>query len=267
MSLLHCRVVLVRPQFAGNVGAVARVMRNMGLADLVLVAPLADPADRQARQLSAHGEVVLDSARIVPDLDAALADCVLVVGTSARTGGLFRRQTVGPPEQIAPHLVKVLHDAKAALVFGPEASGLSNAEVTHCHYLIHIPAAECYPALNLSQAVTVCLYELRRAWFATTQGESRTTRASVANQECAFDHLRTALEAIHFLYGEKADTLMHALRHLIGRAGPSEMEVKLLHGVARQILWYVEHQGENRTGALHASTQPGPSSDRGTPGD
>src|SRR5258707_5745378 len=106
MSLRNCRVVLVRPQFAGTLGAVARVMRNLGLDDLVLVAPLADPADRQARQLSTHGEAVLDSARIVPDLDAALADCVLVVGTSARTGGLFRQQAVGMPEQIAPPLVE-----------------------------------------------------------------------------------------------------------------------------------------------------------------
>src|SRR4030081_6916 len=113
MSLLNCRVVLVRPQFAGNLGAVARVMRNMGLGELVLVAPQADPSDRQARQLSTHGESILDAARIVPDLDSALADCVLVAGTSARTGGLFRKQTVGPPEQIAPRLVEVLPDAKA----------------------------------------------------------------------------------------------------------------------------------------------------------
>jgi tRNA/rRNA methyltransferase len=241
MSLRNCRVVLVRPQFSGNLGAVARVMRNMGLDDLVLVAPLADPSERQARQLSAHGEAVLDAARVVAGLHDALADCVLAVGTSARTGGLFRQQAVGTPEQIAPRLVEVLPAAKAALVFGPEASGLSNAEVTLCRFLIHIPAEESYSALNLAQAVAVCLYEVRRAWMALGQEASPMNPASVASQERAFAHLRTALEAIHFLYGDKADALMHALRHLLARGGPSETEIKLLHGLARQILWYVKH--------------------------
>jgi tRNA/rRNA methyltransferase len=238
MSLLNCRVVLVRPQFAGNLGAVARVMRNMGLTELVLVAPQADPSERLARQLSAHGEPVLDAAHIVPDLDAALADCVLVAGTSARTGGLFRLQTVGLPDQILPRLIEVLPAAKAALVFGPEASGLSSAEVTRCHFLIHIPADEGYAALNLAQAVAICLYELRRTWLARGTCSPTSELASVASQQRMFDHLRGSLEAIHFLYGEKADALMHAIRHLIGRAGPSEMEVKLLLGLARQITWY-----------------------------
>jgi tRNA/rRNA methyltransferase len=241
MSLRNCRVVLVRPQFAGNLGAVARVMRNMGLDDLFLVAPQANPSDRRARQLSTRGESVLDAARAVPDLDTALADCVLAVGTSARTGGLFRQQLVGPPELIAPRLAEVLPDAKVALVFGPEASGLSNVEVSRCQFLIHIPADETYPALNLAQAVAVCLYELRRAWLASERESRPADRASLASQKRAFAHLRSALEAIHFLYGDKADALMHALRHLIGRSGPSEKELKLLHGLARQILWYVDH--------------------------
>src|SRR5947208_11959709 len=168
MSLSGCRVVLVRPQIAGNLGATARVMRNFGLSDLVLVAPHADLNDRNARQLSTHGEAILDNARSVPDLGDAVADCVLVAGASARTGGLFRAQSVGPPEAITPQLVDALAAGPVAVVFGPESSGLTNEEVTRCHHLIHIPTDSTYPALNLAQAVAITLYELHRAWLRRT---------------------------------------------------------------------------------------------------
>src|SRR3954451_15041858 len=100
--LARCRVVLVRPTIAANLGATARVMRNMGLSDLVLVAPEADPADRQARQMSTHGEHLLDGWRVVQEFGAAVADCLLVVGTSARTGGAYPRPSGGLPEGNLP---------------------------------------------------------------------------------------------------------------------------------------------------------------------
>jgi tRNA/rRNA methyltransferase len=229
-----CRIVLVEPRIAANVGATARVMRNFGLCDLVLVNPEADPNDREARKLSTQGEEILDRARIVANLGDAVADCVLVAGTSARIGGLVRRQSVGTPGEVMPRLVAA--EGRVALVFGREANGLTDAEVTRCHFLIHIPTAPEYPALNLAQAVAICLYELHRA---AGQGLSPRTElpADFAAQEEMFRHLRTALEEIHFLYGAKADSLMHALRHLLGRAGLTAMEVDLLHGLARQILW------------------------------
>jgi tRNA/rRNA methyltransferase len=240
--LSRCRVVLVRPQFAANVGAAARVMRNMGLSDLALVAPHADLHDRQARQLSTHGEEVLDRARSFPDLGAALADCVVVAATSARKGGLFRRQSVGLPEEIARLLVEALASGPAALVFGPERTGLRDEEVSRCHHLVHIPADPSYPALNLAQAVAVCAYEVRRAWL-RRQSDSPLSAtgppAPFADQERAFDQLRVALEEIHYLYGERGAALMHGVRHLLGRAGPTAMEVGLLLGLARQIRWYV----------------------------
>src|SRR5947207_12242211 len=104
MSLQNARVVLVRPQIADNIGAVARVMRNMGLDDLVLVAPQVDPADRQARRLSTHGEAILQRARVAADLMEAVADCVRIAGTSARTGKLIRGDCL-PPDEIMPNLV------------------------------------------------------------------------------------------------------------------------------------------------------------------
>jgi tRNA/rRNA methyltransferase len=231
--------VLVRPQIAANLGATARAMRNLGLSDLVLVAPQADPSDPHARQLSTHGEAILQRARVVADFGESVADCVLVAATSARTGGLFRAQSLGPPEEVLPHLAEALPAGPCALVFGPESSGLTNAEVARCHHLIHIPTDPDYPALNLAQAVAICLYELRRAWQRRAEPAAPPEPpAAFAAQERVFAHLRTALEEIHFLYGPKADALMHALRHLLGRARPTDMEIGVLHGLARQIRWF-----------------------------
>src|SRR5262245_24300407 len=158
--LARCRIVLVEPRIAANLGATARVMRNFGLTDLVLVNPQADVHDREARKLSTQGEAILDTARVVADLGAAVADCVVVAGTSARVGGPVRRQSVGWPEEIMPHLVTAA--GPVALVFGREANGLTDTEVARCHHLIHIPTAPEYPALNLAQAVAISLYELHR---------------------------------------------------------------------------------------------------------
>ena len=238
----RCRVVLVRTHIAANLGATARAMRNLGLSDLVLVDPIADPDDRNARQVSTHGETILDRCRIVPELGEAVGDCVFVAGTSARTSGVFRGQSAGTPEEVLPRLVDALASGPAALVFGPEPTGLTNAEVARCHFLIHIPADPTYPALNLAQAVVICLYELRRAWLRHVEEPAPVEGlAPFADQERMFAHVREALERVHFLYGAKADSLMHALRHLIGRAGPTTAEVKMLHGLARQLLWFAEH--------------------------
>jgi tRNA/rRNA methyltransferase len=244
--LERCRVVLVRPAIAANLGAVARVMRNFGLTDLRLVAPHADPHAAEARKLSTRGESILTAAQSVPELGAAVADCGLVVGTSARTGGTFRRQSVGPPDEIVPRLLEALAGGPAALVFGPEQTGLSNAEVTRCHHLITIPAAPEYPVLNLAQAAAVCLYELYKTWRAQTRPPAPRATATFAHQERMLAQLRQALTDIHFLWGDNAASLLHALRHLIGRARPTPMEVDVLLGLARQIDWYVRHHGPDR---------------------
>jgi len=245
MSLQHCRVVLIETHYPGNLGAAARVMCNFGLSDLVLVSPIADRADQNAKQMSTHGEPILNQARIVSNLSEAINDCVLVVGTSGHSGGTFRRQSVAAPCDIMPHVVAALQqDRPVAILFGPEPTGLSNEIVTRCQYLIEIPTADEYPSLNLAQAVAVCLYELRKTWDGPrprpiSQEERGEMLANVETQEHLFGQLRTALEEIHFLYGDKADSLMHAVRHLLGKARLNDMETKVLLGLARQIRWYV----------------------------
>ncbi len=244
---IPCSVVLVRPKVAANIGAVARVMRNLGLQRLVLVAPEADVDDPRGRLLATHSHDILDKATIVEDIDAALSDSILVAATSARRGGLFRKQTIGPPEEIAKQLVAAAFEGPVSLVFGPETSGLTNAEVARCHHLIHVPTDDAHPALNLAQAVAICLYELRRCWLETQTPETtRDDVAPFAYQEVMFDKLRASLEAIHFLYGTKADSLMHALRHLITRASPSHMEVDVLMGLAKQIQWFCDNHKEKQ---------------------
>jgi len=260
MSLQHCRIVLIRTHYAGNLGATARIMHNFGIRDLILVAPQADIHDRNARQLSTHGESILDAARIVDDLGAAVADCALVIGTSGPEGGMFRRQSVGTPEEILCHAIEPLRSSQpVALVFGPEPTGLANDDVTRCHHLIHIPTDDAYTSLNLAQSVAICLYELRRQWL-KAEGSPQPTEAmsSFAEQEQMFAQLRLALEEIHFLYGPKADSLMHAVRHLLGKARLTTMEVKVLLGLARQIRWHVANHPDTMMGnqKVHAP-EPG----------
>jgi tRNA/rRNA methyltransferase len=112
--------------------------------------------------------------------------------------------------------------------------------VVRCHYLIHIPSDPTFPSLNLAQAVAICLYELRRAGLSQLPSGAPAW-VPFEEQERMFSYLRSALEKIHFLYGDKADTLNHALRHLIGRARPTAMEVNVLFGLARQIHWYADN--------------------------
>lgn len=241
--LANARVVLVRPHYPGNLGAVARAMCNFGLTQLTLVGPIADPKAEEARRLATHGEHVLESAVIVPTLDAAVADCGVVLGTSGNVEGVYRSHNYGRPEEGLGAVAEALPGGPCALVFGPEPSGLSNAEVARCHGLIRILTDSRCPSLNLSHAVAICLYELRRLWLTSGGVAVRPTQkiAPFADQERMFESLRDALERVHFLWGPKTDLLMHAVRHLITRARPSPNEVRILFGLARQLRWVADH--------------------------
>lgn len=243
MNLSRCRVVLVRTHYPGNLGAAARVMRNFGLTDLVLVAPVTSTDELDARRMATHGLPILDAARVVPDLGDAVADCVFTLATSGLANGVVRQTFAGTPGEKFPALLDATAAGPVALVFGPEPHGLSNAEITRCHGLVHVPVDPTAPALNLAQAVAICCYELHRlAAVRRDPPPPPGGAAPFADQERMFDHLREALEAVGYLYGTKAEPLMHAVRHLIGRAVPTPQEVKILHGLARQLLWLAKQQ-------------------------
>jgi tRNA/rRNA methyltransferase len=248
--LSRCRVVLVKPHYAGNLGSTARVMRNFGLSDLVLVSPYARVNNPEAQRLATHGLPILEAARIVDDLGDALSDCVFTLATSALTAGVVRRGMIGTPAEMMPHLLDAAERGPVAIVFGPEPHGLSNEEIGRCHGMIHVPVDAEFSSLNLAQAVAVCCYELRKTWSARVNEQRKSpeagpTVAPHADQERMYEHLREGLQAVGFLFGERQDTLMHAMRQLIGRSLPSPAEVRMLHGLARQLLWIASQRKLN----------------------
>jgi TrmH family RNA methyltransferase len=243
--LANVRIVLVSPSGPANVGAVARVMANMGLSDLVIVAPRCDLQDEQARAYAAHGETVLAAARVVADIPEALAGCARSFATSSKLG-LYRRQAAVTPAVAAPEALQVARSGPVALAFGRESFGLRTAELLHFDRVVSIPADDAYPVLNLAAAVAIVCYELRRAWAAeAAQPElplaMHSGWAPHERKEHLFEHLFAALDRIGFFGGPNPDHLKYALRHLFGRLDMSINEVDILIGMARQIQWHADH--------------------------
>lgn len=248
--LEHLRIVLVSPSGRANVGSVARIMANMGLSDLVVVAPRCDIHDEQAVAYASHGKPVLDAARVVDDLPAALDGCVRTYATSSKLG-MYRRQVAITPADAAREALALAESAPVALAFGRENFGLRTEELLHFDRIITIPADDAYPVLNLAAAVTVVCYELRRAWVEqTAQPELPMTLHSGYAQhdrkERLFEHLFEALDQIGFFFGQNPDHLKYALRHLLGRLDMSVNEADILIGMARQMQWYVRHHPARR---------------------
>ncbi|MBI3249715.1 MAG: RNA methyltransferase [Deltaproteobacteria bacterium] len=235
MSLNNLRIVLVRPQYSGNIGAVARAMRNMGLGDLALVNPA--PIQRaQAEMMAVHAREVLDAMQVYPSLRVAVGECGFVVGTTCRTG--LYRDTVVSPRDLAPHIVEASRANRVALVFGPEESGLSNDDLRVCHRLMTIPTDSGYLSLNVSQAVLVCCYEVFLASREEPLPAVVRPSATAEQQELMYEKLKQALLRIGFLHRENPEHIMFALRRIFGRAALEERDVRILLGMARQISWY-----------------------------
>ena len=235
--LSRCRVVLVRPHYAGNIGSVARAMKNFGLSDLVLVDPVADPLAHQARMLATGGADILDAARVVSDFASAVGDCAVVLGSSGEAAGTLRQTLAGTPRELFPRFVEALATSKCAIVFGPEPHGLANEELAACHGLLAIPTDSRFTSLNLAMAVGIALYELRNAFLAKTSPFESPTRppATFAEFDRAMGHLHAAMTDVRFLFGQNGEALMHAFRHMVARSVPTAQEARMLHGLARQL--------------------------------
>ncbi|MBZ0332787.1 tRNA (cytosine(32)/uridine(32)-2'-O)-methyltransferase TrmJ [Marinobacter sp. AL4B] len=242
------RIVLVETSHSGNIGAVARAMKNMGLGNLWLVSPASFP-DETSYARSAGASDVLDRAQVVSSLDEAVADCVMVMGTSAR--GRKVPWPVIPPPDAAATAVQQSESGKVALVFGRENHGLSNEELQRCHYHIHIPSNPDYSSLNLAMAVQVISYELRMFYLKSLEeGESRpylqpmvapgdegwdSPPATAGEVEGFFGHFEQTLVDVNFHRRDNPRHLIARMRRLFQRARMDQMEVNILRGVLSSI--------------------------------
>jgi tRNA/rRNA methyltransferase len=229
--------VLFKPKSAGNVGAAARALKNMGFSGLRLAAPQIRHK-REAATMAVHGRDVLEGAKTYTDLAAAVADCALTVGTTCRPG--FYRSDISAIRDAAPSLIRESQANRIAIVFGPEDFGLTNRELKLCQRLVTIPTAPAYPSLNLAQAVMVVAYELMLAAGAGRQSGEPMEFAPVAEVAAMFERMAQALIAIGFLPEDNPDHIMFALRAIFGRSGLRPRELDILNGIAKHVGWFAE---------------------------
>ncbi|HEY0963068.1 MAG TPA: RNA methyltransferase [Pseudomonadales bacterium] len=230
----NIRIVLVATTHPGNIGAAARAMKNMGLRHLVLVAPKTWPA-LEALSMAGSALDVIDGTRVVDTLQQAIADCHLVIGTSAR----LRNMPVPllDPETCAATVLERPAAQQIALVFGREASGLTNDELLLCHYHVHIPVNDAYPSLNLGAAVMVLCYELRKRALArhavqpVNAIEWDQEPATMDELEHYLAHLDRVLSLLQFHKSDRSKQLLRRLRRLYQRIQPDRMEINILRGI------------------------------------
>jgi tRNA/rRNA methyltransferase len=234
--LTNIRIVLVRPRGSGNIGSVARAMKNLGASELAIVGK-ARTRSFWARAMAVHGRDVLSEAKCYETLREAIADCTLVVGTTCRAG-LYRRHNQSPRE-LAAEIVAAAKTGKVALIFGPEDHGLSNKDIEHCQLLITIPTHPYYQSLNVAQAAVICLYEIYVASLSQSL-ESTVQRALAEDVERLFDRMRKTLLKIGFLDSENPEHMLLAFRRILGRAGLEDKDVRIFTGLFRQIEWYID---------------------------
>lgn len=233
--LSDIRVVLVGTTHPGNIGSAARAIKTMGLTRMVLVAPQRFPS-AEATALAAGADDLLAAARVVPLLEEAVADCVWVVGTSARKRG--HAVPALPPPQAAQELLERARSGPVALVFGRESSGLSNDELDRCNAFVQIPTDPGFRSLNLAAAVQVMAYACRMAALERDRdatpddgGFDPDPPATLAEIEGLFGHYQRVLVRIGFVDAERPRHLMRRLRHLYLRAGLTASEVRILRGI------------------------------------
>jgi len=226
------RFVLARTSHPGNIGAAARAIRTMGFRRLALVAPQSFP-HCEATALAAGADDVLDAASVSAELPAAIADCRLVLGATARRRGVVLDE-LNPREAAQRVLAAAAAGQEVALLFGNERVGLENDEIKLCHAAIKIPSDPEYSSLNLAQAVQVIAYELRVAMLegiAARPPPRVDPPASAAELATYLDHLARTLDDIEFHKGRSPRTILQRLHRLFLRAQPDKREVRILHGI------------------------------------
>lgn len=242
--LSQIRIVLVGTTHPGNIGAAARAMKNMGLSDLALVTPRIFPSEEATARASGADDV-LASAAVYDSLEQATADCHLIIGASAR------RRTIAWPEvtprQAAERVAEQSPGQRSALVFGREHAGLTNEELEHCHFLLHIPCNPEFQSLNVAAAVQVVAYELFQAAQASPPAATRDVEPELATgeeMESFFEHLIATMFEVGFLHERKSSpALLRRVRRLFNRATLEKTDINILRG----LLTAVNHRTKKTT--------------------
>jgi TrmH family RNA methyltransferase len=237
LAVERLTIILVRPQSPGNIGSVARAMHNMGLCQLTLVAPALFPHP-EARMLACHAEDVLEQARVCDTVHQAVATCHWIVGTSARR----RRYRKPPltPRELAAKLPTLCQQYHVGILFGPEDTGLTAAELNLCHDRVVIPTVPTATSLNLAQAVMVLCYEILLARYQPAM-QPGPTLATMADLEAMYDHLREAFAIRGFPDAYSIERILDRLRRIFERTGLERRDVRLIRGIARQLAWALRH--------------------------
>ncbi|PPD31508.1 MAG: tRNA (cytosine(32)/uridine(32)-2'-O)-methyltransferase TrmJ [Methylomonas sp.] len=231
--LANFKVVLVETSHPGNIGAVARAMKNMGMDQLRLVTPKLFPhADATARASGADD--VLRNAEVYSSLQDAIADCQIVLGSSARD------RTISWPSLTARECADKWGgntDDTIALVFGRENSGLKNEELDLCHYLLRIPCNPGYSSLNLAAAVQVVCYELfvssNQQYQSLIGDQGEVPLATAEQMESFYEHLQQTMADIGFLHPDRSTSIMRRLRRVFNRTQLDTKELDILRGILR----------------------------------
>jgi tRNA/rRNA methyltransferase len=233
MAILSCTIVLVRPRDPNNIGAAARAMKNFGFTDLVVVAPH-PPVWREARA-AVGAQDVLARARVVETLDEAIAQSTLVVGTADPTR-LNNIQSLFTPRLLRQQVVE--SNQRLALLFGPEKTGLTNADRSFCHRMLSIPTRPRCPSVNLGQAVAICCYELARDEATDQRTEiGLPDAASVGELEGLLNQAVGILKAAEFFSPHNQQAMTEELRRCLLQQRLTSREVTILRGALRQIAW------------------------------
>lgn len=236
------KIVLVETSHTGNMGSAARAMKTMGLTQLCLVNPITHP-DTQSISLAAGANDVINHVEIVKTLNEAIADCHLVIGTSARLRSLSWPH-LSARECGYKIMQQAASDKKIALVFGRERIGLTNDELQKCHYHVSIPANPDYSSLNLAMSVQILCYEIRQAMLESIidskqniehSQESNIDYPTSAQIEGFYQHFEKILLETEFINPSQPGQILGRLRRLFNRANIEEQELNILRGVLTSI--------------------------------
>ncbi len=231
--------VLIRPQMGENIGAAARAMWNFGLDRMRIVAPRDGWPNPAADAMASGAGRVLDEAEVTGDVAAGIADRTYVYATTARPRELTK-PVFSPQAAMRDAAARIARGEKVAVMFGPERSGMENADIAHANAIITVPVNPDFPSLNLAQCVLLVGYE----WQLATQEVAdvtivgqRTQPAEQRDIEALARHYEDRLEEAGFFYPDhKADSMKVNLRNLWSRMPLTVADAQMLHGILRQLL-------------------------------